>query len=495
MALAFRAFCLQHSVVDFSLLIDSYARHLMRLPTYEGYIAARYRHVLADNVEENPPVAHDLLRALLPGCDSALIVEDDPGGFRLFLGADPASARELASACDVVDAMPAPQQRAGALAFGERIALQFEGASANDRARIEAPVMVAEKYWSGMLTRVAARVIALVDSGAAPESIAVLAPFVEDVLRFELTEALASRGIALRVLRPSRPLFDHPAVRACVTLARLAHPHWQLPVTAPEVARALSLALHGLDVPRAQLLADAALKAKPGGLPVIEDQALWTRVGMRFFERYSTLAAWVSAGRNAGARIDLFWQQLFSEVLSLPGFGLHHDHDAAGACATLISSARTFHDALDAVPALAGTGDAALEYVELLRIGVMAATPPAAGAPASAGVLLAPVYTFLTHDLRAEHQIWLDVSTLAWYQRLRQPLTHPHLLSRRVPAGAVWTEQQEHQTQRAMTARVIRSLTLRCAGSLTLAQSQLSLTGNEDDGPLARAARNVLAAT
>lgn len=504
-ALEFRAFCLQHNLLDFSLLIETWSRHLLHTPTYEGYLAARYRHVLADNVEENPPVAHDLLRLLLPSCESALLVEDDPGGFRLFLGADPESARLLAASCDTVEATQSAQS-VDVAKFGERVATQFDpqvrGAADPPAPLLTAPTTIAEKYWSGMVARAAERVLQLVADGAAPDDIAVLAPFVEDVLRFELSEHLAKANIAVRVLRPSRPLVDHPAVRACITLARLAHPDWQQPVSAPELARALAACIHELDIPRAQLLADAALAANPRALSRLEDQAMWTRVGMRFFALYHALVdamgppAEPSAPFGHGRRLDVFWQGLFSSVLSQPGFGPHHDLDAASACAHLIESARTFHDVCAAMPETVDVidTDGGRAYITLLSQGIMAATPQAqAAAEPEHGVLLAPVYTFLTHNLRAAHMVWLDVSTLGWYERLRQPLTHPHVLSRRVPAGTAWTEQAEHLAQRSMTARVLRSLTLRCSDSLTLAQSQLSLTGQEDDGPLARAARNALA--
>lgn len=58
-ALEYRAFCLKHSLIDFSLTIDLFARHLLRAPSYRDYISARFRHVLVDNIEEGVPVLHD----------------------------------------------------------------------------------------------------------------------------------------------------------------------------------------------------------------------------------------------------------------------------------------------------------------------------------------------------------------------------------------------------------------------------------------------------
>ena len=63
-------------------------------------VTGTYRHLIADNIEEDTPVAHDLLRDWLPDFDSALLIYDQEAGYRRFLGADPKSAHRLAGYCD-----------------------------------------------------------------------------------------------------------------------------------------------------------------------------------------------------------------------------------------------------------------------------------------------------------------------------------------------------------------------------------------------------------
>ena len=59
----------------------------------------RYRHLIADNLEEDTAVAHDLLGEWLKEAESALLVYDHDGGFRRFLGADPSGAYGLKAGC------------------------------------------------------------------------------------------------------------------------------------------------------------------------------------------------------------------------------------------------------------------------------------------------------------------------------------------------------------------------------------------------------------
>ena len=556
-ALSFRRYCLDHSLLDFSLQIDTFARHLLHAPTYQDYITARYRHVIADNIEENPPVMHDFLAQLLTTCDSALLAEDDPGGYRIFLGADVQSARTLRARCDEIIALGrsytgSPQ----VVAFGEAVSAQFEASPHEDddemsdfgaeysaeKSDISQDALVSAalgdmpgntKYWTGMVDWVVERVVALAQQGVQAKDIAVLAPYVEDILRFELQERLREWDIRVRTVRPSRPLYDHPIVRMLVTFARLAHPEWEQFVAAADLARALAVSIADLDVARAQLIADAALRASARQLLPLDDPALWERVGMRFYDRYATLQRWLAQedeGRKtederaegvrdsssvvrppsssdppSHAPLDIFWQQLFSAVLSQPGFGLDQKLEEALVCDKLIKSARAFREVfersqleagdLPGESATAGPLDISREYIKTLGEDILAAQYAPEREPDIAeddAVLVMPAYTYLINNFRSRYQFWLEINSLGWYERVYQPLTHPYVLSRQWQPGRIWTEEDEHRTRQTMISKVLRGLAYRCADKVYLVFSQLSISGQEESGPLARAIFKVI---
>ena len=522
----FREFCLRQGLLDFSLTLDLFGRHLLNAQSYRDYAAARFRHVLIDNVEEGAPPLHDLAAFLLTTCDSALIVEDDPGGYRLFLGADVASARRLRALCvvEVVDDTRAtgPARLAQALDAALAVAAPDAPAAAErapEQAAAAVTVLETPKYWTVMVQGVVERIRDLVAEGVPAAQIAVIAPFVQDVLRFELQERLRSHQIALTSLRPSRPLFDHPVTRALVAFARLAHPDWDSAPTAAELARALSVAIDDLDIVRAQLLADQAARiGLRNGLPDLTDAALWTRVGMRFRERYVTLQHWLAewARRRmtdfgAAQPLDLFWQLLFTEVLSQPGFGLSSDRDSASTGDRLIRSARAFREVFEQRELRPGTirhaallplapaqgaprivsDDIGLAYTTTLSEGMLAAQFVRESSVED-GVLLAPVYAYLTNDCRSRVQFWLDVQSGGWHERIYQPLTHPYVLMRAWSRDDKWTDADEVREARSMLRRVVTGLAYRCDERVVLASSQLSISGQEESGMLARALQRVV---
>jgi superfamily I DNA/RNA helicase len=96
----FREYCLQNNLLDFSLQVEIFCQFLWPLPACRDYLQDLYRHLIYDNIEEDTPVAHDLLYDWLPKFDSALLIYDQDAGYRRFLGADPDSAYNLLDHCD-----------------------------------------------------------------------------------------------------------------------------------------------------------------------------------------------------------------------------------------------------------------------------------------------------------------------------------------------------------------------------------------------------------
>lgn len=107
-------------------------------------------------------------------------------------------------------------------------------------------------------------------------------------------------------------------------------------------------------------------------------------------------------------------------------------------------------------------------------------------------VLLAPAYTFLMSNRPVDYQFWLDVGGRGWFERLYQPLTHPHVLSRDWPAEAVWTDAAEVKYSQRTLYRLVLGLLRRCRRGVYLGLSELNEQGYEERGPLLRAIARTL---
>ena len=504
-AARFREYCLAHNLLDFSLQIEVFRKHLWPLPLCRDHLTGTYRHLIVDNLEEDTPVAHDLLREWLPEFESALLIFDQDGGYRRFLGADPQTGYDLKELCTehvVLNHSFVTSEEVGTLSYLMGKAL-VPGAPLGERKLEPRLVLSALSYetnhfYPEMLDWVATKIAHLVhEEGLPPGEIVVLAPFLSDALRFSLANRLEGFQIPARSHRPSRSLRDEPSTQCLLTLARLAHPKWGSPPTKFDVAYAILQAVQDMDLVRAQLLVETVYTIRQNQISLTSfDQikpGLQERITYRLGGRYEELRLWLAEyAQGPEEEFDHFLSRLFGEVLSQPGYGFHANYPAGEVAANLVESVQKFRWV--AKKNLEEEGKSlGKEYLEMVQDGVIAAQYIRSWQvqPDNA-VLMAPAYTFLMSNRPVEAQFWLDVSSRGWFERLYQPLTHPYVLSRNWPAGKVWTDEDEYKAAQGALYSLVLGLTRRCRRRIYLGLSDLGEQGFEQSGPLLHVFQRVL---
>jgi hypothetical protein len=505
----FRGFCLEHNLLDFSLQLEVFLDHLWAHPKARQYLQDSYRHLIYDNVEEDVPRAHDLIREWLPHFASAVLMYDDDAGYRQFLGADPESGLTLQGLCEtrmhLEDSFVMSRPIRHLLAsLGEAIqpvrAASGRGEAPGPHDTNGAVRLLSTVFYPELLDGVVSQVGQLIEEEHVPAGqIVIIAPFVSDALRFALANRLRAAGIPWKTHRPSRSLRDEPASRALMTMAAIAHPAWDRHPVAFDVSQTFALALK-TDLVRARLLVDIVYRQRTLGLSSFEQiqTAQARRLTADLGARYSRLREWLLRYRDeTPLPLDLFFRRLFGEVLSQPGFGLDKDLDAARVVASLVESVRKFRSTAET-----GVGEdtdmglnLGLEYARMLEDGVLAAQYlDTSRTEAEEAVLIAPAYSFLMMNRPAAVQFWLDAGSDGWWQRLDQPLTHTHVLSRQWPAGGQWTYAEEDKANTLSMQRLVIGLLRRCGQNLVLGVSKLGEAGFEQRGRLLAAFQEVLRA-
>jgi hypothetical protein len=513
----FRAYCLVNNLLDFSLQVELLRDQLWPRPDFREYLFGRFQHLIADNIEEDVPLTHDILAEWLPQAESACLIYDQQAGFRSFLGADAESAYRLKSLCDQpaellepwavepgIDTMrqalhhsiQRPLASLGGQAPPPNI---LEWADAEQKAHTRLAVRFTyERYYPQMLDWVAKQVAAeIYDNQVPPGEIVVLAPFLSDALRHGLTVRLEAQGIPARSHRPSRSLREEPAVQCLLSLAMLAYPEWGYVPSPFDIAYALLQSIAEIDLVRAQLLARIVYRVKDGQAQLspfdIIRPEVQERITYRLGARYQLLRDWLENSQGSGAaELDIFFSRLFGEVLSQPGFGFHTDYNAAQVTANLIESIQKFRwvtgDILQAQEIPLGK-----EYLRMVQEGVIAAQYLYNWqAEPTDAVFLAPAHTFLMSNRPVEVQFWLDSGSRGWSERLYQPLTHPYVLSRNWPPDRIWSEMDELKVNIDTMDRLTNGLLRRCRGRVYLGLSELGEQGYEQRGPLLHAIQRVL---
>jgi hypothetical protein len=496
-ATLFREYCLEHNLLDFSLQLEIFANLLWPEPMVRGHLTGTYRHLIYDNVEEDGPRAHDIVREWMPDFDSALLIYDEGAGYRYFLGGDPLTGQALSEACgEVVEMDESFVMSEYAAGLSNSLNSAITGQETEEpRAAFNVADVITTRFYPELLDAIVAETNSLITNHQiSPTDIVILAPYLSDALRFSITHRLEQAGVPWRSHRPSRSLRDEPASQALLTLAALAHPDWGVHPTRFDAAYAFMFAL-GTDLVRAQLLAEIVYRQKELRLSGFEEikPEMQERITYMLGERYAALRNWLLNYRESDPLpLDHFLRKLFGEVLSQPDFGFHTNLDAVKVAASLIESVQKFRFALD----LTGLGDLlglGRKYLAMLQDGVIAAQYLESWKSEDTdAVLVAPAHTFLMMNRPVTVQFWLDPGSNGWVERLAQPLTQPYILSRHWDVNRTWTDADEVSAQTESLARLVRGLLSRCREKVYLAIADLGETGFEQRGTLLRAFQKAL---
>lgn len=487
----FRQFCYDHNLLDYALQIELFAQRLWHLPECRNYLIARYRHIIFDNIEEDHPTTHAIIRDWLPHVDSALLIYDTDAGYRRFLGADPDSAYALKPLCKRRETFTHTYVNSldmQALADELSLTLGATETTPNIGDARAALRYDDHRFQPQLIEWVADEIAGLVHGeGMPPGEIVVLSSYLSDAVRFTLINRLAEREIPARSHRPSRALREETPVRALLTLAQIAHPDWRISPAAEDVTVALMTAIDGLDLVRAGLLAQIVYRAR-GGLPELGsfdalEPGVQARITYDLGGRYETLRGWLAVYCEGDSLpLDHFWSRLFGEVLSQPGFGFHNAPEAATLAANLIDSARSFRQIIH-VPPEGITLEQ--EYIQMVNAGLIADQYLRGWHfEDQDAVLLAPAYTYLMRNQPVTVQFWLNVGGRGWAERLYQPLTHPYVLSQYWDPSRPWTDADETAAGADALYRLVIGLARRCRRTIYLGYSELSEGGYEQRGAL-----------
>lgn len=491
----FRRHCLRNNLLDLSLTVETFDRHVLGHAEFSRYFRERFRHVLVDNVEEQTPAGQAFVARMLASTDSALVVYDSGGGYRRFLAADPTGANRLRfKATRVYElgqrfvASPALAQLGDVLSntiMGRRPPIEAPGDGA---ATLPVSAVIHTRYRREMVWQVAAQIAAQIATGVAAADIAIVIPYLDGALRYTLVEALKAHQVPINLVRRRASPREEPRVRAWLTWAALAHPSWDVRPTQYDVAEALTLSIAALDPVRAALLAAAVYPLTATRLlPAAElSDYVRARVGDESVAHYEQLRQWLDA-HGEKLPLDRFVYDLFNDLLAGPRFQPIPDLEGAGVCNWLV---RTLASLVRAAPALGLPTPAAIGRAFLSSVdqGLITSQPPEMGDPPDPdGVLITTIYGYLLRGAPVRHQVWLETASSGWWDIPRQPLSNAFVLAASWQEERPWTVAEEIEIRNEMLSNIVRGLTARCTDGIILATSDLDRRGQRQDSLLWRA--------
>ncbi|MEG4334075.1 recombinase family protein [Microcoleus sp. AT9_A2] len=514
-----REWCLTRGLLTYGIVCELYWRYLLPDVSYQQHLASRYQAVIADDVDDYPAISRHLFDRMLDFGAAGAFSYNPDGGVRLGLGADTEYLARLESRCQSVVNL---DEKAGLAAeIGElavSLAVNTEGFYPLGLS-LPGKVRSLQTTSRAQLLRETAEIIvdAVKSQAVEPQEIAVIAPGMDAIARYSLTEILARDGIAAVSLNDQRPLSTTPEIRALLTLLALVYPglgrlvdrdgtaemlvvlgsqkHRSLETEDSNSTFNLKSQIHNqksIDQVRAGLIADHCFCPdidRPQLLPITAFPR-WDRVGHRAARAYDHIVEWIEQQRSQQqerllpspiALLDRAIQKFLMNDRYLP-------YDRLAALRELMETATHYWEINGRMqrvePTNGGDSETIARFIQLLRQGTVTANPfpVRPEGPAARAVTLANIFQYRSSRRAHKWHFWLDAGSPLWLSGGAATLFGAPLFLRS-QLGRPWENEEETAADQQRLRRILLDLLSRCS-LLYLCHSELSVSGQEQTGPL-----------
>lgn len=505
--------CLERGLLTYGIMTALYWQYLLPHVTYQRHLRERYQMVLADDVDEYPAIARSLFEVLIQGGSEIVFTFNPDGAVRLGLGADPAYLAALANQCQIVALTHPPIPCLGG-EWGHAI-VEFVTDPMVFLALPEAIQTIQTTSRAELLRQVAELIVKAVQSGQVePREVAVIAPGLDAIARYTLSEILTKHQIPVESLNDQRPLTSFPIIRSLLTLLALIYPglgrlidrdavaEMLVVLTQKQGTPTLSLTPHTphptphtlIDPVRAGLLADYCFAPHPDRPRLLPPTTFprWDRLGYQAAETYQSLLQWIETQKtqleqrlipNAVTLLDRAIQHFLIAQRTLP-------FDQLSALRQFIETAQHYWEINNRLkqsqlpnsdaPTFMTVG----HFIQLLRNGTVTSNPYPVRpiGPSSNAVTLANVFQYRSNRCAHRWHFWLDAGSPRWLSGVDALFAAPLFLHEW--SGRVWTAADALTANEQRLRRILLDLLSRAEERVYLCHSDLATSGQEQTGVL-----------
>ncbi len=475
----FRKFCIDNRILDYSLMVDMYNKHLLLNKKYLKQLIGRFQYLLVDNLEKTVPSAQKLILFFLKNSQETYLTYNPEEGINKFFGGNAELAKEVFfPLCEVKVLEESYTSSVSARQLASSIYQSvFENKEMIDNDFIKKEIN--SELRGDMLLETVKEILMLLEQGVAPDQIAVIAPLVDKVMEFTLERYLTEQGYSFINLTRSKRLVDIPFSQALITLTLLANPEWSTHLTYSSLQQTLSLVLK-LDPIRSATLTDEIFKNNME-LPDLDELDLRSRIGFDNSVKYDYLQEWLVEKQEQNFELEHFFQLVFAELLS----PLTPSQEDILACRQMIDSVTKFKRVIKNFKDIPEE-KMGRHFINMIYNGTLAAEVLYNYPEEDKKIVLSTPYKFLfSPDIdQVKYLFWLDISSENWFRSIAKELFNPYILSPQWKKKNNWDDQTDQELRKEQLIANLQSILSKSTDGLYIADSYLNSRGWEQEGQL-----------
>ncbi|WP_256860814.1 recombinase family protein [Cylindrospermopsis raciborskii] len=509
-----RQWCLQRGLLTYGLITELYHKYLFKNIQYQEHLKNRYQLVIADDVDNYPAIYYYLLEFLLDKGAVGAFGYNPYGSVRLGLGADPEFLKRLESRCQVENLVCDGEENLVTELAQPMIKLVREETIIFTLPETVENIQTISR--AELLQQTTQLIIREITAGKVqPEEIAIIAPGLDAIARYQIIEILGKHHIEVDPLNEQRPLIGSANVRGLLTLLTLVYPGLGRLVNRDQVAEMLVVLSrnysdqyrreedrenqeqeHQIDPVRAGIIVDNCFVPDPENPRLLDIRVFdrWDRIGYVASTAYREILTWIQQRQNqqipSSTPVFLLYAAMEKFIFKnqTPSFGILSE------LRELLETAQHYWEIEQRVSQTeypftphdqTRLTNSINEFISLLRQGTITANPYPVRTlgQSKKAITLATVFQYRASYRYHKWHFWMDIGSPLWSKGGAASLFGSHIfLQDRM--GKSWTAADEDTAETQRLERIIVDLLGRVSEKIYLCHSDLAVNGQEQLGPL-----------
>lgn len=466
-----------NGVVDYGLCFYLYNNYLLRDGRYCGINNIKY--LIVDDIDEASPAELELIFKVINNVDKAYLFYNPKGGFCSYYGANSDYLKEKLNieyheinlddhfCCndEFVNFARLIDNRAHNNYKEEKIS-----------GSLKAHIDMTSQLRAEMVQKILLKIEELLMQGFMPVDIAVICPFNDFIIAYELQKKAKILGISIMETSKKNRFIDNEYLHPLIVLAVLCNDYKSIRLTGEDYKNFFSFMLH-LDPIRSSLLSSLVFDSELSEL----NNEVKNRVGATYVDKYIKLKNWIENYKihllEHKVPLGEFIRKAFLEVLIMLPKVKEHIEDYIN----LYECCESFVNTLNKLEFIGKSSEERfIEFILSEGSGFYSWNEIQEMLLEDNIVLTSP-YTYLTSNLSSKVQIWTDISSNMWCSRNIKELSNSHVLRSNWDINDIYNEEKENNNIYGILMSVVHGLLRKCSSELYIYGSEYSLSGYQQE--------------
>lgn len=460
--------------IDYAISIYLYNKYLLEDELYKKQIQERFEYLIVDDFNEVSKAQLKFINTIESQLKKSYLFFNPLGGNFIFNGSD---INYIKSNLKIKHKSVTLNENftcsKDLIKISQILCAKINNEDIAVKEKIPISIDVNSELRSEMILKVMLKVENLLKEGKHVEDIAIITPFKDLSINYEIEKLINHIGLEKDNLNETVDrLVDNEYIHALIVMACMYKKSKSIKITEDDYNNLFSF-LFEIDLVRSSILTEALLNKN---LDEISEE----RVGKECIKKYENFKKWIKDCRKEDMSLGEFFRKAYLEIL----INMPCAKENIVMCKKIFESAEKF---MDVIKGFYGDKKSCDEFFifAVSKLKNFKSILEIEEKLLSNEITISTPYNYITSSMHNKIQIWVDVNSETWCPRNIRNLSNNYVLKNSWQEENIYNDEIESNNIRSNICLLIERLLARCSEKVYMYGSEYSIAGYQQENILA----------